>query len=234
MNVKKSKRGKNFAKVVRHVQRQVQRRVQAAPILMSPSVSDRKVPLDSLEHALKTEENRASFFIWVENHKLREAPAHLLKVYGIKRDFSKIALWARARRTDLIVQKRFAWLRESDVNAGAVAASVGDVMAISKANVTLLQAALLDAQLTKNAKQKMAAAKLLNVALLALAKNVSAEAQMLSANTAHDKFQTNVAKLALDHAAELQEINKGQGSDRDKTERAKIRLFGERPRDLAK
>jgi hypothetical protein len=50
-----------------------------------------------------------------------------------------------------------------------------------------------------------------------------------SVSLARERFQFDAAKRAREHAAELQEINEGEGDETEKLEKAMILLFGEEP-----
>lgn len=184
---------------------------------------------ESLQAALRTPENRDALFNVVEGGTLQEAQAWLWETLKIRRSLDAISSWAQSERTERAFADQLAKLRSNQERAASIAQEVGDAFDIAKANVALLGQALLDAQLAGDEAAKAKAAQLMFFALSSIAKNKQADAQMLAARTAHNKFQFDAAKAALAAAADLQEIARSAGSEREKVQRAVDRLFGERP-----
>lgn len=167
-----------------------------------------------------------------ENHSLAQLQEWLVSKYELEISRDSISRWLISER-QLADQAKFERmlmdLQGASDRAGQIADAVGDAAQMHEANVALLSQALLAAQQSGDPAQIKFAVGGLSFLLDSVAKSRKADADVLSAKVARDRFQFDAAKQALKHAAELQEINKTTGSEREKVEQALLVLFGEKP-----
>lgn len=128
-----------------------------------------------------------------------------------------------------------AWLVKvgsASEQADIIASAAGKSGQLTEAAITGLGTALQMALI--GGKQEVAenAAKAFSALLTAHASNKKADAAIELAATAREKWQFDAAKAALDHAAELQEINRDEADDKTKVARAIKRLFGDKPKNV--
>lgn len=191
----------------------------------------------------------AEFVTFVESHTLAAAQEFLATDgrYNLALSTQTISVWATKKRKEAAEIKFRSWLAELGENAQRARDITGALLAessgrsdgaapaeekLAEANVAILNAALLQALQTGAVPDIKLYAKLSAQIGETRAKQRAASAAMLNAETQSKRFYFDAAKLALEHAAELHEINLSAGSQRDKIERAVARLFGARPNDL--
>jgi hypothetical protein len=120
----------------------------------------------------------------------------------------------------------------ASVQADIIATTAGKSGQLTEAAITGLGTALNLALVSGNPLITESAAKSFAALLTAHASNKKADAAIELAATAREKWQFDAAKAALDHAAELQEINRDEADDKTKVARAIKRLFGEKPKNV--
>ena len=182
-------------------------------------------------------------FKHTQGHTLQETQELLLTDPRFRIEVSRqtISTWAAKKRKEADDFRFRVWLgnlAENSVRAREVVRQVtgGDLPGgtdniehIEQGNSAVLNALLMQALQSGDPQTIALYAKLSAMVGETRAKQRSATAALLSAETASKRFYFDAAKLALEHAAELQAINQSTGSQREKIERAVTRLFGARP-----
>lgn len=147
----------------------------------------------------------------------------------------RLGKWLEKRRIDNDFSELMSNIRADADRAHLLSNAVGDVAGMNEALVAMLGQALFETLRSKD-KQKIKlqgkAAALLSMVVEAFAKDRKSKADVVVAGTQRDKFQFDAAKAALGAAADLQEISRSKGSEREKVERAIARLFGNKPENI--
>jgi hypothetical protein len=164
-----------------------------------------------------------------EKRKLEDGVRWLKAELDVQLDKSNLGRWLEKVRNDRVFSDLLAEIRADADRSELVAESLGDVGRLNESNIKLLSQALFAAQRTGNMAAVKNAVFGLSMVVEALAKDRSATASVITAETSRSRFQFDAAKKALAHAAELQSISKSSGSEREKVERAIVRLFGQKP-----
>jgi hypothetical protein len=184
---------------------------------------------------------REEFFRYCESHTLEEAEAHLRRKYKFRLSSKGISKWLEKRRSKDEDRQFIATLscmsasrKRSEELVNAIGGN-GGISDINQSNLLLIgkvvHDVLLDALLKKDTK-RAAAVLYWAEAVKALAADKRADAQKQDSETSRDKFQFDAAAAARKYARELMEINRSKASEREKTERAVVLLFGKRPENL--
>ena len=189
-----------------------------------------------IDKLFKTDEQHDAFFIESESRNLA-ATQKILAAAPYKLDVSinTISRWLRKVRTEKADDKfreLLVEIKDDATKAGQLAREVGDAHQLAEANVTMLSQALFRARRSDDPKALRSSAVLLSMVMEAVAKQNASRASVISAETSRDRFQFDAAKAALAAAADLQDIQKSKGSEKEKVDRAINRLFGTKPQNL--
>lgn len=204
---------------------------------------ERKTRGDSVIDTALSGAEQEAFFAYLEGtaeagtHTLAEGQAWLLDRKQIELSRQAISTWAAARRkeaADLKFRALLADIGEDARRAQEFGETVGalQIAGITQSNVAMLSQALFRAQRDRDVTSIEFFTNLLATLLSSVAKQQAGVASVISAETARDRFQFDAARRALEHAADLQQINEDAGHQRDKIERAIVRLFGQRAGNL--
>ena len=187
-----------------------------------------------IDKIFKSEKDRDVFFVASEKRNLYETQTILKREHQLDLSLNTISRWLgkeRKSRADDAFFKLIGEIKDDAERADTFAKEIGDAQKLTTANVTMLSQALFRARRTNDPKAMRSSAILLSMLIEAVAKQNASKASVISAETSRDRFQFDAAKKALEHASELQDIQKSSGSEREKVERAVDRLFGKRPSD---
>lgn len=195
---------------------------------MARGGDNRKTRADSVLDDLSPEQ-REAVFAYCERVSLEKGIAWLKAEFDIEVSDSTLSKWLGKVRHEKKFATRLDQIAVANQRAGVVATTIGDALQLSQANILMLNQALMDAQIAGDDKAVKKAILPLVMLIEAVAKNKKADADVQDAETARSKFQFDAAKAALAAAADLQEISRSKGSEREKVERAVKRLFGEKP-----
>jgi len=171
-----------------------------------------------------------SVFTECEKKKLADGVRWLKDEFDIEISANRLSKWLEKRRNDNTFSELLAEIRADADRSDQVAEALGDVGKLNESNIKMLSQALFSAQRTGNTKAVKNAVFGLSMIVEALAKERASTASVITAETSRNRFQFDAAKLALKHAAELQDIQKSSGSEREKVERAVETLFGKKPK----
>lgn len=191
-------------------------------------MSDGKTRSDSKLDALRSKQQDA-VFEHCETVKLVDGVRWLKSEFDIEISINRLSKWLEKTRNDRQFAELLSDIRSDSERSELVAQALGDVGRLNESNIKMLSQALFAAQRTGNVKAVKNAVFGLSMVVEALAKDRTANANVISAETARDRFQFDAAKKALANAAELQDIQRSKGSEREKVERAVQRLFGKKP-----
>ena len=178
------------------------------------------------------EDLQEAVFTHCEKVKLEDGARWLKSEFDIELSPQRLGKWLEKVRNANEFSELLSQIRRDAESAELVGQAIGDAANLHESNTTLLSQALFHAQRTKNPVAMKLAAEALSTIMTAVAKRDAAKASVISAETARNRFQFDAAKLALVHAAELQEIQRSTGSEREKVERAVARLFGRQPKTV--
>lgn len=174
-------------------------------------------------------------FLFVEGGTLAKAQAWLRDEWELDLSASTISRWATKYRTDKAsaeFQLRLIELTAARNSAVEMKRQLGDLGVINEANLGLLSQAFLNAQISGDTKTIKALGFLFTATMDSVSKLRRADAAVADSITSQQKFQFDAAKIALKHAAKLQEINKSTATEKEKVERAVIHMFGTKPEGL--
>ena len=198
-------------------------------------MSKRKTRSDSRIDALEPEQQDAVFAQCNRAGVTLEAGAKWLRdEFDLKISPQRLGKWLEKMRIDQDFRDVLSDVRADRDRATLLSRELGDAAELAEANVAMLGQALFETLRNKNmAGLRGKAAMALSMVVEAFAKDRKSKADVMTANTAREKFQFDAAKAALSAASELQEINRSKGSEREKVERAITRLFGQKPASIA-
>jgi len=196
----------------------------------------RKINANSKLDALPPEQQEMVFAMCNRAGMTLEAGAKWIRdEFDVEISGARLGKWLEKRRIDNEFAELMASIRADSDRAQLLASEIGDAAEIGEANIAMLGQALFETLRSKD-KEKIKlrgkAAMHLAMVLEAFAKDRKSKADVLNAELGREKFQFDAAKAALAASADLQEINRSKGSEREKVERAITRLFGERPKNI--
>lgn len=178
-----------------------------------------------------SQDQQDEIFRLVEKGTLVEAQKKLAD-RKIQLSLTSISRWATKERERRLREKfsaRLIELTAAKKNAESISTKVGDLGILNDQNLALLSQTYFNAQVTGDMKTMTLLGEQLTFLMDAVAKIRRANAALADSATAREKFEFDAAKLALKYAAELQDISKSSGSQREKAARAVERMFGKRP-----
>jgi len=153
--------------------------------------------------------------------------------FDVEISAGRLGKWLEKRRIDEEFAEVLSSVRSDRDRAQLLSREIGSAAELTEANIAMLGQALFETlRNPKLAGVRKAAAMNFAMVLEANAKDRKSKADVQVAETQYKKFQFDAAKAALSAAAELQDINRSKGSEREKVERAIDRLFGKRPDNI--
>lgn len=198
------------------------------PFFLDPAEMSKKTRDDSLLGKLDPAQQDL-VFAQCEKMKLEDGVRWLKAEFDLALNESTLSRWLTKIRNDQAFSDLLGEIRADAARADLVAESLGDVGRMNESNIKMLSQALFAAQRTGDTKAVSRAVIGLSMIVEALAKDKSSTASVISAETSRSRFQFDAAKAALAAAADLQEIQRSTGSEREKVDRAIARLFGAKP-----
>jgi hypothetical protein len=194
-------------------------------------LSKRKTRSDARIDALDPEQQEAVFAHCNRAGVPLEAGAKwLYDEFDVQISPQRLGKWLEKMRLDKDFRDLLSDVRADRDRASLLSREIGDAAEMAEANITMLGQALFETMRNKDkVKLRGKAAMALSMVVEAFAKDRKSKADVMTANTQRDKFQFDAAKAALSAAADLQEINRSKGSEREKVDRAIARLFGKKP-----
>jgi mevalonate kinase len=195
----------------------------------------RKTNSNSKLDALSPEQQEMVFAQCNSNMSLEAGAKWLAAEFGVEISGARLGKWLEKRRIDNDFAELMSNIRADADRAQLLSREIGKASGMDEALITMLGQALFETLRSKvksKVKLRGKAAALLSMVVEAFAKDRKSRADVLTANTQRDRFQFDAAKAALDAAADLQEISRSKGSEREKVERAITRLFGTKPENI--
>lgn len=189
----------------------------------------RKTRSDSKLHRLTPEQKDAAF-AHCEAVKLEEGVQWLKAEMGIQISVKNLCVWLQRQRLQRSMAGPLKRIADDRDRATLVGDVVGMATEITEANIALIsQAVFEEFREPAEKRDEKRLAKYMTLALKAREQGLKSRAIDLAFN----RFHFDAARRARECVAELQEINKGDGDEREKIERAMKLLFGERPEGIA-
>jgi hypothetical protein len=137
----------------------------------------------------------------------------------IKLSRQALSVWLKKRRLEKAMEPRIDKIRETRDSAILIGKVVGAAAAITDANIVMITQAVFE-QLMKPEGQRdeKLLAEYMDFALKARGQDFTAE-----------RFRFDIARKVRENSAEVEKINRGDGDEREKTQKAIELLFGLEP-----
>ncbi len=198
-------------------------------------MASRKTNANSKLDALSPEQQEMVFAQCNSSMSLEAGSKWIAAEFGVEISAARLGKWLEKQRIDADFAELMSAIRADADRAQLLSREIGDASGMDEALIAMLGQGLFETLRSKDKdkiKLRGKAAATLSMVVEAFAKDRKSRADVVSAETQRDRFQFDAAKAALGAAADLQEISRSKGSEREKVERAITRLFGAKPENI--
>jgi len=148
------------------------------------------------------------------------------RTYNIETSPTRLSAWLQNQRAEKSEGARLQQIREESAKATLIGKVLAVALDLNEVNSRMIQQAVFqELQKEPEERNEKRLVAYMDLAIKSRAQEVKEKTVALQAR----RLYFNASKEALKCAAELQEINKGDGDEMEKIEKAMVVLFGEDP-----
>jgi hypothetical protein len=173
-----------------------------------------------------TPEQQDMIFAHCGTAPLEEGAAWIKKEFAIDLAGNNLGRWLHRQRLQRALEPRLAHIRDMSDCATLVRNILGAATELTEANIILV-AQIVFEEFSKPVAERDHERLVQYMKLVLQARNQ--DIRNRSVDLAYERHHLDVATLATRHAAQLQEISAGEGSESEKIKEVIKLLFGERP-----